>query len=316
MYSYNSDGANARTKRFVNGANYTSEENSYKRDSIAIDMLEDRISRAFKLALENDRLKNDEHFLAMKHAHEEMLKQEKKLLDDKTLTAPQREQELQKYQQNFKAAAEQFHESPNSEAFNDALRKSGKVEFATHTQQANQSRQTRSHWEPSKELISHRNQMLDEMQDAKNPQKVMRLDGELSRMSIAFYDKKNQGWSEEEGFGHYRSYEQLSSSEKKELAEMASSQHQKWEELKKEFGGTLPPAFEKEHREHQERYTKMGFGEEYKTGKVADNYPEATKATGADRSTMLAATTLSGLTPSPAQTPAPQDTKKSGAVSI
>lgn len=318
MYSYNSDRVNARTKRFLHGADsdYVSEENGYKRDSIAIDMLEERISQAFKRAMEDERLKHDEHFLAMKNAHEEMLRQEKKLLDNPKLTPEQKEQALEKQQQHFKSTAEQFQNSPNAEVFNDILRQGGTQELAAQTQRADHSRNPHLHWEPSKEMVAHRNQMLDEMQDAKNPQKVMQLDGELSRMSIAFYDKKNMGWSEKEGFGHYRGYEQLSGSEKKELAEMVSSQHQKWEELKKEFGGTLPPAFEKDHREHQERYTKMGFGEEFNTGKVAENYPEATKATGADRSTMLTATTLSGLTPSPAQTPAPQKSGKSDSVSV
>ena len=73
--------------------------------------------------------------------------------------------------------------------------------------------------------------------------------------------------------------------------------HDKWDAIKKEFNGTLPPEFQKDYQTDIQRFTECGFGKEFTSGQLKDSYAEATKATGSEATLKLAENLIAPPTP-------------------
>ena len=282
----------AIAKRGTLGNSYLAEETKYTHDTIALDLLEDSLGKFLKSAVEEPLFKDNDNIKKMYEAHEEIMR----LQRQNELSDQKKYKEIEEQQKKFADAAKSIKESPQAGAFAQFSKEHLGAHFDQQVSKANKP----AHYTPTEQTAAERehvDRLFAEAKNAESPATITSLRTDIARTSIEFLDKKNNGWSQEQGFGHYREYDQLSKQEKHDEALLVVKCHDKWDAIKKEFNGTLPPEFQKDYQTDIQRFTECGFGKEFTSGQLKDSYAEATKATGSEATLKLAENLIAPPTP-------------------
>jgi len=102
------------------------------------------------------------------------------------------------------------------------------------------------------------------------------------KASIHAMDTKNGRWdSQHKDWNNWRSYDQMSAEEKRDVALAVKECGDKWKAVLSKCeknSGVVPPEIQDSYKKQKRSFAEMGFGNEFTKGAIAEHYPEAKRA--------------------------------------